>query len=556
MTDRHLCDLHRGTAKRLGSQTALKYKLQGKYRDLSWADYRQQADLVAAGLISLGVRAGDRIAILSENRVEWFIADHAVLSAGAADVPLHAPLATAQVEYQVGHSESRGIFVNGQNQADKVFDAIASLPTLEFMVSFESISVPSGCKLKVLSWGELKVRGQSVGGAATAEIARREAAIQPNDLATIIYTSGTTGHPKGVMLSHRNLLTNAVATGKISFLDAGDVLLSWLPYSHIYARTVDHYLTTSSEIVVALAESLDTLIDDLKTIQPTWLTAVPRFYEKVWNNIKSLPPDERATKLRDIFGPRIKQLTSGGAPLPRHVCEAYFAAGLPLLEGYGLTESSPVIAFNSLRNCRIGTVGQPIDDVEVRIADDGEILTRGPHVMLGYWKNPTATDEVIRDGWLLTGDVGTLNDDGYLSITDRKKDLFVTSAGKNIAPSELERLLVSDPFIDQAVVYGDGRHFISALIVPNEKLLKQETQALGCDWSVDGGFLRCEKLNEFVQSRINIVMQAVSQPERVKKCLLLDRPFQLADGELTATMKVRRRHILSKYECELEALYE
>ncbi len=556
MTDRHLCDLHRGTANRLGSQTALKYKQQGVYRDLSWTDYRQQADLAAAGLIALGVLAGDRIAILSENRVEWFIADHAVLSTGAADVPLHAPLATAQVEYQVEHSECRGIFVNGQNQADKVFAAIASLPMLEFMVSFESISVPEGCTLNTLSWEELKDRGRQAGAAAVAKIAQREAAIQPTDLATIIYTSGTTGHPKGVMLSHHNLLSNAVATGKISFLDPGDVLLSWLPYSHIYARTVDHYLTTSSEIIVALAESLDTLVDDLKAIQPTWLTAVPRFYEKVWNNIKESPPSEQATKLRELFGPRIKQLTSGGAPLPRHVCEAFFAAGLPLLEGYGLTESSPVIAFNSLRSCRIGTVGQAIDDVEVRIADDGEILTRGPHVMLGYWKNTAATAEVIRDGWLLTGDVGTLDDDGYLAITDRKKDLFVTSSGKNIAPSELERLLVSDSYIDQAVVYGDGRHFISALIVPNEKLLRQAVQTLGCDWTVDLGFLKCEKLKAFMQSRVDLVMQAVSQPERVKKCLLLDRPFQQADGELTATMKVRRRHILAKYERELEALYE
>ncbi len=556
MSDRHLCDLHRETAKRLGPQTALRYKQQGTYRDLTWTDYRQQADLAAAGLISLGVLAGDHVAILSENRVEWFIADHAVLSTGAADVPLHAPLATAQVEYQANHSESRGIFVNGQCQADKVFASLPSLPTLEFMVSFEPINVPEGCSLTVLSWEELKDGGHRAGAAAVAEIAQREAAIQADDLATIIYTSGTTGHPKGVMLSHHNLVSNAVATGKISFLAPDDVLLSWLPYSHIYARTVDHYLTTWAGITVALAESLDTLVDDLAEIQPTWLTAVPRFYEKVWNNIKASPADEQATKLRDLFGPHIKQLTSGGAPLPRHVCEAFFAAGLSLLEGYGLTESSPVIAFNSRESCRIGTVGRVIEDVEVRIADDGEILTRGPQVMLGYWKNPTATAETIRDGWLLTGDVGTLDDDGFLTITDRKKDLFVTSAGKNIAPSELERLLVSDPYIDQAVVYGDGRHFISALIVPNEKLLKQEAQKLGCDWSVERGFLQGNKLIDFIQSRINDVMQAVSQPERVKKCLLLERPFQQADGELTATMKVRRRHILAKYERELEALYE
>ena len=331
MSVRHLCDLHRQTVKRLGPQAALRFKQHGSYRDLSWNDYRQQADQAAAGLISLGVLPGDRVAILSENRAEWFIADHAVLSTGAADVPLHAPLATAQVEYQVGHSESRGIFVNGQIQADKVFSSLHSLPRLEFLICFEPVMVPEGCSLKVLSWEELKERGCHAGITAEAEIARREAAIQPNDLATIIYTSGTTGHPKGVMLSHHNLVSNAVSTGKISLVDPNDLLLSWLPYSHIYARTVDHYLTTWAGITVALAESLDTLVDDLAEIQPTWLTAVPRFYEKVWNNIKALPDAERVKKLQNLFGPRIKQLTSGGAPLPGHVCEAFFAAGLPLL---------------------------------------------------------------------------------------------------------------------------------------------------------------------------------------------------------------------------------
>ena len=395
-----------------------------------------------------------------------------------------------------------------------------------------------------------------MGPCGQQEIARREAATNGGSLATIIYTSGTTGNPKGVMLSHDNLLTNAAGTGKISFVEPDDLLLSWLPYSHIYARTVDHYLTTWAGITIALAESIETLVADLSAVKPTWLTAVPRFYEKVWNSVAELPPTDRDDRLRRLFGPHIKQLTSGGAPLPQHVCRAFHAAGLPLLEGYGLTESSPVIAFNNTESFKIGSVGRTIENVEVRIAEDGEILTRGPHVMQGYWKNPEATAETIRDGWLLTGDVGTLDDEGFLSITDRKKDLFVTSAGKNIAPSELERLLTSDSFIDQAVVYGDGRHFISALIVPNETALRAETKRLGCDWSVSDGFVTTAILIEFMQARIDIVMLAVSQPERVKRCLLLDQPFQQAADELTATMKVRRRHILAKYERELAALYD
>ncbi|MFM9965511.1 MAG: AMP-dependent synthetase/ligase [Planctomycetaceae bacterium] len=556
MNDRHLCDLHRHTAERLRSRIALRHKRDGLFHDLTWTDYRRQADEAAAGLIALGIQPGDRVAILSENRFEWLIADHAILSGGAADVPLHAPLAAAQVEYQVGHSESRGIIVSGQTQADKVFAVLASLPVLEFLVSFEPIVSPANCRLKLLTWQGLKHRGWQTGEAGRQEIARREAALTGRDLATIIYTSGTTGNPKGVMLSHDNLLTNAASTGKISFMEPDDVLLSWLPYSHIYARTVDHYLTTWAGVTLALAESIETLVSNLAEIRPTWLTAVPRFYEKVWNNVAGQPPQQRDESLRKLFGPRIKQLTSGGAPLPRHVCEAFHAAGIPLLEGYGLTESSPVISFNNAESFKIGSVGRMIEDVEVRIADDGEILTRGPHVMQGYWKNPTATSETIRDGWLHTGDVGQLDDEGFLSITDRKKDLFVTSAGKNIAPSELERLLTSDPFIDQAVVYGDGRHFISALIVPNEALLRAEAEKLGCGWSVSAGFVTTAALTEFIQSRIDVLMEVVSQPERVKRCLLLDRPFQLVADELTATMKVRRRHILAKYERELAALYD
>ncbi len=556
MSDRHLCDLHRRTAERLGQRIALRHKRDGLFHDLSWTDYRRQADAAAAGLLSLGVQPGDRVAILSENRFEWLIADHAILSCGAADVPLHAPLAAAQVEYQVGHSESRGIVVSGQCQADKVFAVLASLPALEFLVSFEPIAAPAGCCLKMLTWESLKHHGWQAGDMARQEIARRESALTCSDLATIIYTSGTTENPKGVMLSHDNLLTNAAGTGKISFMEPDDVLLSWLPYSHIYARTVDHYLTTWAGLTLALAESIETLIVNLAEVQPTWLTAVPRFYEKVWTSVEGQPLAKRDESLRKLFGPRIKQLCSGGAPLPRHVCAAFHAAGLPLLEGYGLTESSPVISFNNAESFKIGSVGRTIENVEVRIADDGEILTRGPHVMQGYWKNPTATAEAIRDGWLHTGDVGKLDEEGFLSITDRKKDLFVTSAGKNIAPSELERLLTSDPYIDQAVVYGDGRHFISALIVPNAALLRGEAERLGCGWIESNGFVTTDALIEFMQSRIDAVMEIVSQPERVKRCLLLDKPFQLAEDELTATMKVRRRHILAKHEHELAALYE
>jgi long-chain acyl-CoA synthetase len=546
-----LCSMHRNQAALFGPRVALRFQQDGLFHDLAWNDYRSQADRAAAGLIELGIEPGDRVAILSENRYEWFIADHAILSAGAADVPLHAPLAPRQVEYQVGHSEARGIVVSSQAQADKIFEVIDRLPALEFLISFEPIDTRSE-KIRCLTWQGLKhLAGQNT----LDEIPSREAALNESSLATIIYTSGTTGNPKGVMLTHGNLLSNAETTWEIAFMGSEETLLSWLPYSHIYARTVDHYLTSMGGLTVALS-SVDSLMDDLKRIKPGWLTSVPRVYEKVWNSIGTLNPEARAKAIRTIFGSNMKQLTSGGAPLPKYIAEGFLEAGLPLLEGYGLTETSPVISFNSAESFRLGSVGRPLRDVKVKIADDGEILTKGPHVMPGYWKNPAATAAAIVDDWFFTGDVGRLDEDGYLYITDRKKDLFVTSAGKNIAPAELERILGRDEFIEQAVVYGDGRQFVSALVVPILDSLQAKAEELGCEIETEGEFITTPQLLEFLAERVATVMQQVSQPERVKRFLVLSRPFQVDDDELTATLKVRRRFIIDKYEEHLAALYE
>jgi long-chain acyl-CoA synthetase len=553
---KNLCTMHRSQSERFGNRVAMRHPQDGLYHDLSWSSYRRQADHAATGLIELGVNTGDRVAMLSENRFDWLIADHAILSSGAADVPLHAPLSAKQVEYQVGHSEARGIIVSGQAQADKVFAVLDSLPSLEFLISFDEIDVPE-CRLKTLTWQGLK---HGSGDINAAEIAAREAAIDESTLATIIYTSGTTGNPKGVMLTHENLLCNAQSTCHISFVSMDDVLMSWLPYSHIYARTVDHYLTSIGGLTVVLAESVDTLMNNIKQIQPTWLTAVPRVYEKVWNAVATLDQETRTSALNTIFGSRIKQLSSGGAPLPRYIAEGFFEAGIPLLEGYGLTETSPVIAFNSLENYRLGSVGQPLGDVDVKISDAGEILTKGPHVMTGYWKNSVTTSETIIDGWLHTGDVGRLDEDGYLFITDRMKDLFVTSSGKNIAPAELERILGRDEYIDQAVVYGDGRQFVSALVVPNfeklQSLADENGWTINGDSDHDGDFITTPEVLTLLEQRVETAMQQVSQPERVKRFLVLARPFQVEDDELTATLKVRRRHIISRYEKHLAALYD
>jgi long-chain acyl-CoA synthetase len=547
----NLAVMHRAMSERLGARTALRYKRDGLYHDLSWRDYRRRVDGAAAGLVELGVAPGDTVGILSENRHEWLAADLAILSAGAADVPLHAPLSPAQVQYQLAHSGAKGVVVSGQAQADKVLAMRDALPDLEWLVAFDPVDL-SG-RIRSLSWEGLIERGWW--SSHDQDVLRREVSLTRDDLATIIYTSGTTGPPKGVMLSHGNLLSNAEATVATSSIKMSEVLLSWLPYSHIYARTCDHYVTAIAGALICLAESMDTLIVNLAETEPTWMTAVPRFYEKVWAAVEAVPPEHRAARLRAIFGSRLWQLSSGGAPLPRHVGEGFERAGIPLLEGYGLTESSPCIAFNTLECHKLGTVGRPMAGVEVRIAADGEILTRGPHVMMGYWKDPEATRAAVVDGWLHTGDVGFLDAEGYLTITDRKKDLIITSGGKNIAPSELERLLTSDPYIDQAVTFGDRKPFVSALIVPNLPLLEKKASELGCRVEVDGDFIRAEPLHDFFVERVARVMDAVSQPERVRAFLILARPFRVEADELTATLKVRRKFVLEKYKARLEELY-
>ncbi len=563
----NLSQMHRCTALRLGPRVAVRFKQNGVCRDLSWNDYRRQADWAAWGLALLGIKPRDRIAILSENRYEWLVADHAILSAGAISVPLHAPLSASQVEYQLEHSEARAVIVNNQAQADKVFEVFDRLPKLEFVISFDSVKSPA--KVHTDTWERIKHLGYHAGEEFVQECERREASLTRDDLATIIYTSGTTGKPKGVMLTHGNILTTSEAVRYMpsdpSFLK---VLLSWLPYSHVYARVCDHYITTLAGSTVCLAGSIDTLLEDLTTYQPTWLTAVPRFYEKVWSKVEALPDDLRTQQLQRIFGRNIIQLTSGGAPLQRNVCDGFDKAGIPLLEGYGMTETAAIVSFNWIGSQRIGTVGRQIDSAELQIAEDGEILTRGPHVMQGYWKDSKATSESIVDGWLHTGDVGTLDEDGFLNITDRKKDLIITSGGKNIAPSELERLLVSDPYIEQAVVYGDGRRFVSALLVPNFELLATvdiagiediaRVSASGSNHAdcAENDFIELPEVLDLFKDRVNSLMESVSQPERVKKFLLLARPFEMANDELTTTLKVRRNFVIAKHKQSLTALYE
>jgi long-chain acyl-CoA synthetase len=570
---RNLAEAQRLQAERLGPGIALRFKRHGLYHDITWDRYRADSVACAAALINAGIRPGDRVGLLAENSAEWLIADMGILTAAAINVPPHAPLTGKQVAYQLADAGACWLFVSNRDQLEKVLAVLEELPELRGVVVFEGkhskqmvpieadpsglVALPrrDGKQVTVLPWSGFLQRGRTA--THPAEIARREAGLGSDDLATIMYTSGTTGNPKGVMLTHGNLLSNACAISQVSPHQPDDVVLSVLPYSHIYARTVDHYRQIIEGMTIALAESLDTLVQNLADVHPTHMACVPRFYEKILSAVASPAPADVTRRLRRIYGPRMDWLMSGGAALPPAIARAYFDAGLRLLQGYGLTESSPVITCNHRDEYKLETVGLALPGVEVKIAPDGEILARGPNVMKGYWNNPQATAEALdADGWLHTGDLGSLDADGFLAITGRKKELMVLSTGKKIVPNYLEGLLAADDCIDQAVIYGEGRNFLTALIVPHGENVRRALQAT-CKPvpASDDELANNPAVYELLEQRIQKALADVSRTEQVRKFLVLPQPFTVASDELTVSLKLRRNVIFERYRDRLEALY-
>ena len=529
-------------SERLGRRVALRFKQDGLWHDVRWDEFGEHVGACAAALILHGVKFGERVGILSENRVEWLIADMAILGIGAVNVPLHASLSAEQVRQQIEDAGVKFLFVSNAAQYEKVQEIRGEFSSLRGIV-FDAVC-----------WQGFLQRGRLARARLQAEENRRGAGpLLPDDLATIIYTSGTTGLSKGVMLTHGNLLSNALAFTEASPLSPDSISLNWLPFSHIYARTVDIYVPLAAGTTLCLAQSQETLIADLADIQPTNLSGVPRFYEKVLSAVRDDDPAVMKKRLHAIFGPRVDFLGSGGAPLPLAIAQAYKDAGLLLLQGYGLTESSPVISFNRRDRYKIDSVGPPIPGVEVRIGDDGEVLTRGPHVMKGYWQNPQATAEAIKDGWLHTGDLGRLDDDGFLYITGRKKDLLVLSNGKKVVPAHIEGILLADPCIDQVVVCGEGRNFLAALVVPHWGNL---SHAMGLPGEPNAQALASDpKVRDFLQARIQQALKGVAAWEQVKKIAVLEQPFSVANDELTISLKLRRNVVFEHRRQAMEALY-
>jgi long-chain acyl-CoA synthetase len=550
MNYRNLAELHRRQAEVLGPRPAIRFKRDGLYHDLRWHDYRAQSLACAAALVEAGLQIGDRVGLLAENRSEWLVADMAILTAGAVNVPPHAPLTPRQIHFQLADAGVRWLFVSTREQMDKVRQIRGELPALEGIIVFERDALGEDNRW----WQAFLMAGRRALPRLAAELRRREEALGPDDLATVMYTSGTTGNPKGVMLTHGNLLSNACAVEAASPRGNDAVMLNWLPLSHIYARTVDHYLSIVAGVTLVLAESHETVVQNLQETQPSHISCVPRFYEKLLPMVAASDPAVTKKRLRAIFGPRMEWLGSGGAALPPAVAGAYQTAGCKVLQGYGLTETSPVLTFNRKDHFKLETVGQAIPGVELAIAPDGEILTRGPQVMKGYWNDPEATRQAIVDGWFHTGDLGSLDSEGFLTITGRKKELMVLSSGKKIVPPHIEGLLLADPYIDQALVYGEGRNFLTALIVPQWVNVRKVLPADLARES-DETLAKHPALRSLLEQKIQAALKDVASWERVKSFVIVPRPFSIAAEELTVSLKLRRNVIFSRHKSVLEALY-
>jgi long-chain acyl-CoA synthetase len=533
---------------------------------------------------------------MSESRPEWLLADMAILIQGGVVVPVYSTLTPAQAKYIIQDAGARIAFVSTAEQLEKIQRIRHELPTLEAVIVFEAPEKASTSVLSldaVAARGHARLMGEWGVGRAFRDTARE---VRPEQLATIIYTSGTTGEPKGVMLTHRNLVSNLIAGHAIVPVNDTDTSLSFLPLSHSFERLVS-YVYLANGVTIVFAESMETVGKDLVAVRPTVMTGVPRVYEKfqarIFERGAALPQPRRTlfhwgvkvarararagapgqpvggllglesavadrlvfSKIRASVGGRLRCLVSGSAPLPLEVAEFFAGIGLPITEGYGLTETSPIVTANPMGAPRLGTVGKAIPGVEVRIAEDGEILVRGPNVMRGYYNKPDDTAAVLKDGWFHTGDIGALDADGFLRITDRKKDLLVTSGGKKIAPQPIEATLKRSPLVAEAVLLGDRRRFAAVLIVPDFTALERRLKDLGRPPADRDVLVRRDDVVALYDEIVEALNRELSQFERIKKFRILPREFSIESGELTPTMKVKRKAVEQHWGGAIEEMY-
>jgi long-chain acyl-CoA synthetase len=589
-----LTQLYFDAIARHNKPDALQVKVNGVFQPISSRTVSDRVRRLALGLQELGTQRGDRVAIFSENRPEWAIADFACLTASLTDVPLYPNLPPEQAAYIIRDSGAVAIFVSDAAQAAKIAEVRDKCPTLRHVITFDRV-LHEGTDLTM---AELEARGAAVDDDARHGAYRTQALeTKPDDVATLIYTSGTTGEPKGVMLTHDNLYSNVMAAAIQIPFEGKDVCLSFLPLSHIFERMAGHYLMFHVGCSIAYAESIDTVPIDMQTVRPTIVLSVPRLYEKMyarvlenalsggaikkriffwaravaerWADVKLEGKQPRGllalkyriaqrlvfSKLQARTGGRLRYFVSGGAPLAPEINKFFFAAGLVILEGYGLTETSPLITVNTPAWFRIGTVGKPGPGIEVTIAADGEILARGPNIMKGYYNKPDATrDAIDAEGWFHTGDIGELRD-GFVAITDRKKDIIVNAGGKNIAPQPIENTIKTNKYVSQAVVIGDKRKFPVVLVVPNWEQLEKWARIKNLIWTQRSQLLEMPMVHAKMEKEVFGKCSGLAKYETPKKVALLEHDFSVERGELTPTLKVKRRVIDKTYRDVIDQLY-
>ena len=537
-----------------GSRTSIWVPAgEGSYAGISWDELATDVRRMAVMLRRVGVAPGDRVVQAAENRYEWIVSDLAILMARAIHVSVHSALSGPQIAWQIIDSGASVVLVSGSEQAEKLTASNVQLPESISIYSYDQCAVQIGCReIGQLSRAILDVSE----GEMKAIEAEALASLKADDVATILYTSGTTGEPKGVMLTHGNLVFDAEGTVAAYNSTAEDLRLCWLPLSHIFARTCDMYTWITRGSQLALAESRDTILTNCAELSPTVMNGVPYFFDKVMRRVIQDGHADTPGKLQELLGGRLRMCCSGGAALSDTTAEFFARQGVLLVQGYGLTETSPVITASSRQHNKLGYVGRPIAGVEVKIAPDGEILTRGPHVMHGYWNKPHETEQAFEGGWLKTGDLGEVDAEGYLRVTGRKKELIVTAAGKNVAPAYLERLLSEHPLIVQALVLGDGRNYLSALIVPNPDALRAAIIQASIPVRSREEALVHPQVHALYRAAIDQQLAGLGHYEQVGRFTLLDRGFTVESGELTPTLKLRRQVIAANFQRVIEAMYE
>jgi long-chain acyl-CoA synthetase len=585
-------------AEEKGDKACVSYKKEGFYTDISWNEMNVMIHDLAYYLLSIGVKKGDRIGLFSPNRYEWWVTDLAITSIGAVNVPIYATNSSEEAQYILDNSGSTVCFIGTESHLDRILKAKRKLPKVKNMVIFDD---PGKKKKGVITLEEAFKKGQ--GYKKKKDFDTKLKAIKPDDLATIIYTSGTTGDPKGVMLTHKNFISNVNNIMRIpgidKFLSEDDVFLSFLPLSHSLERTAGYYMPITIGCKVAFAEDISTLMENFLEVRPTIMVSVPRIYEKVHSGIlakvsgaspvkkaifnfamsmarKNLPYACTVTDRSGLFAvlynladklvfsklkvalgmDRLKFAVSGGGPLSVSDAEFFLGMEISVIEGFGLTETTPVTNVNLPENIKPGTVGPPIPETKIKISDEGEILIKGPQVMKGYYKNPKATKEVFtKDGFFKTGDIGIVDEEGYLSITGRIKDIIVTAGGKNISPQNIENSLKESRFIEQVAIIGDRRKYLAALVIPNFEEMGKWAAKQGYTFSDNSEMTNNDAVIKLIGEEIQKHTAKYSRVEQIRKYTLLDAEWTQETGELTPTQKVKRRIVGEKYSAEIESMY-